>query len=93
MIFNKTYLLGVSSVSSSPEANTETNTVEKSSMSLRKPIIFSQNGTTPVVGDEQVLKKKRGRKPKSETNNNSIVRFCCFCKTSFENNSLGINTE
>ncbi len=50
-----------------PETIEEINPVEKS---VRKPLVFSQNGD-----DEQVLKKKRGRKPKSETNNNLPVRF------------------
>jgi hypothetical protein len=45
-----------------PETIEEINPVEKS---VRKPLVFSQNGD-----DEHVLKKKRGRKPKSETNNN-----------------------
>jgi hypothetical protein len=61
-------------ISSTPEVvNEEINTVEKPSVSVRKPIALNQNGSTGASGDEQVLKKKRGRKPKTETNNDSIV--------------------
>jgi len=63
------------SISAPPEVKEEINPTEKPSISLRKPIAFSQNGSTILSGDEQVSKKKRGRKPKTETNNNSIVRF------------------
>ena len=61
----------------------EANPVEKSSVVLRKPIAFSQNGSTILTGDEPGEKKKRGRKPKSEAQietNKSIVRFCFFSR-------------
>jgi hypothetical protein len=77
--------LSVSSIiSPTPEANDEINTVEKPSVSLRKPIAFSQNGSTTLSGDEQVLKKKRGRKPKTETNNNNSIVKCSFSKILFK---------
>jgi len=79
---------GDSSISSTtlPEANEEITTpIEKS---VRKPIAFSQNG-----GDEQVLKKKRGRKPKSETDDNlatpTITDNQPRTKTPPENKSSG----
>ncbi|CAF1561623.1 unnamed protein product, partial [Adineta steineri] len=55
----------------------ETNTTEKPSVSHRKPAAFNQNGSTTLEEDDQTVKKKRGRKPKSETNtlSNSTVRF------------------
>ncbi|CAF4052599.1 unnamed protein product [Adineta steineri] len=46
----------------------ETNTTEKPSVSHRKPSAFNQNGSTTLEEDDQTVKKKRGRKPKSETN-------------------------
>jgi len=52
-------------ISSTPEVNEETNIIEKPSVSLRKPVAFTQNGSTILTGDEQVVKKKRGRKPKN----------------------------
>ncbi|CAF0737163.1 unnamed protein product [Adineta steineri] len=52
-----------------PEVKTEeTNTTEKPSVSHRKPAAFNQNGSTTLEEDDQTVKKKRGRKPKSETN-------------------------
>ncbi len=86
--------LSVSSIiSPTPETNDEINTVEKPSVSLRKPIAFSQNGSTTLSGDEQVLKKKRGRKPKTETNNNnSIVKFS-FLKYKRNKNCLDFNNN
>lgn len=66
---NKQQPVGDSSILSTAETTEEINPVEKPTISLRKPLAFTQNGST----DEQVSKKKRGRKPKIETNNNSIV--------------------
>ncbi|CAF3145247.1 unnamed protein product [Rotaria sp. Silwood2] len=63
-----------SSVVSIHDLNDQTNTIEKSPVSLRKPISLNQNDSTALSEDEQVVKKKRGRKRKSEiqseTNNN-----------------------
>ncbi len=58
-----------------PETTEEKTPVEKS---VRKPIAFSQNGD-----DESVAKKKRGRKSKTETNDDlptATVRFLSFDK-------------
>jgi hypothetical protein len=69
-----------------PETNEEINPVEKPSVSLRKPIAFSQNGSTGLITDGEVIKKKRGRKPKSEINTeaDNTVRFYLF-KSLFTN--------
>lgn len=67
---NKQPVEDTSVISTTVETNEEIKPIEKPSVSLRKPLAFSQNGST---NDEQVSKKKRGRKPKTETNNNSIV--------------------
>ncbi len=63
-----------------PETNEEKPSVEKS---IRKPIAFNQNG-----GDEQVAKKKRGRKPKTESNDHSAVRFVSHQNFDIKNMSI-----
>ncbi|CAF0834456.1 unnamed protein product [Rotaria sordida] len=66
----------ISSVISIHDVNDRINTVEKSPVSLRKSILLNQNDSTALSEDEQVVKKKRGRKRKSEipneTNNNNL---------------------
>ncbi|UJR31781.1 hypothetical protein I4U23_019259 [Adineta vaga] len=67
---NKQQNIGNSSVSSntSPivEGNEEPKIKEKPVITPRKPLVFTQNGSTKIGEDEQVEKKKRKRKEKPE---------------------------